>query len=54
MEIFERDYFRDKFYRDYGFKFGFVIPCYTKSWKFLFHLPELTELRKGLIFVTAL
>ena len=43
MEMIERHYFRGKVIRDYGFKFGFVIPNSTNSWELMYDLPELTE-----------
>ena len=33
MEMIERHYFKGKCIRDYGFKFGFVIPNSTNSWE---------------------
>ncbi len=43
LEMIERHYFRGKVIRDYGFKFGFVIPNSTNSWEFVYDLPELSE-----------
>ena len=43
LEMIERHYFRGKVIRDYGFKFGFVIPNSTNSWEFCYDLPELSE-----------
>ena len=43
MEMIERHYFKGKVIRDYGFKFGFVIPNSTNSWELVYDLPELTE-----------
>ena len=47
MEMIERHYFRGKVIRDYGFKFGFVIPNSTNSWEFVYDLPELSEAEKA-------
>ena len=43
LEMIERHYFRGRVIRDYGFKFGFVIPNSTNSWEFVYDLPELSE-----------
>ena len=43
MEMIERHYFRGKVIRDYGFKFGFVIPNSTNSWEIIYDMPELSE-----------
>ena len=43
LEMIERHYFRGKVIRDYGFKFGFVIPNSTNSWEFVYDLPELSD-----------
>lgn len=43
MEMIERHYFKGKVIRNYGFKFGFVIPNSTNSWELMYDLPELTE-----------
>lgn len=46
MELVERHYFRGRCIRDFGFKFGFVIPNSTNSWEFIYEMPELTDLEK--------
>ncbi len=46
MELVERHYFRGRCIRDFGFKFGFVIPNSTNSWEFIYDMPELSEMEK--------
>lgn len=43
LEMVERHYFRGRVIREYGFKFGFVIPNSHNGWEFVYDLPELTE-----------
>ena len=42
MEMIEKHYFKGKVLREYGFKFGFIIPNSTNSWDFVYDLPLLT------------
>jgi protein unc-119 len=47
LEMVERHYFRGKCIRDYGFKFGFVIPNSHNSWEFIYDLPDFTPEEKA-------
>ena len=46
MEMVERHYFRGRCIREFGFKFGFVIPNSTNSWEFIYDLPNLSDSEK--------
>lgn len=39
MEMIEKHYFKGRVLREYGFKFGFIIPSSTNSWDFVYDLP---------------